>query len=169
MPCTSRFNQNISLSNISCDLFEEKDQQIKCHLQSFRFSNGYCFLFQIKQTKSKFGFGTAFNARYITDSTHQAYQNFIYNNFEWAVPENALKWRQVEWTRVGICKSKQEVRGIENLLNNFSLPINDWIFHPLRKEVGFGQLLAIIGVMLDSSFRFLFVCSSFSYKICSHE
>jgi hypothetical protein len=67
----------------------------------------------------------AFNARYITDSTHQAYQNFIYNNFEWAVPENALKWRQVEWTRVGICKSKREVRGIENLLNNFSLPIND--------------------------------------------
>jgi len=56
--------------------------------------------FQIKQTKSKFAFGTAVKASYITDSTHKAYQDFIYNNFEWAVLENALKWRLMEWTKV---------------------------------------------------------------------
>ena len=56
--------------------------------------------FQIKQTKSKFAFGTAVKASYITDSTHKTYQDFIYNNFEWAVLENALKWRQMEWTKV---------------------------------------------------------------------
>ncbi|CAG2209951.1 unnamed protein product [Mytilus edulis] len=55
---------------------------------------------QIKQTKSKFAFGTAFNAPYVTDSSHTAYQQFIYDNFEWGVPENALKWKLMEWTKV---------------------------------------------------------------------
>ncbi|XP_076077331.1 anti-sigma-I factor RsgI6-like [Mytilus galloprovincialis] len=54
---------------------------------------------QIKQTKSKFAFGTAFNAPYVTDSSHTAYQQFIYDNFEWGVPENALKWKLMEWTK----------------------------------------------------------------------
>lgn len=58
------------------------------------------FLLQIKQTKSKFAFGTAFNAPYVTDSSHTAYQQFIYDNFEWGVPENALKWKLMEWTKV---------------------------------------------------------------------
>jgi hypothetical protein len=82
--------------------------------------------FQIKQTKSKFAFGTAVKASYITDSTHKTYQDFIYNNFEWAVLENALKWRQMEWTKVNdiliyiqfssfLCPRKQRVRGHINL------------------------------------------------------
>ncbi|XP_052105798.1 anti-sigma-I factor RsgI6-like [Mytilus californianus] len=54
---------------------------------------------QIKQTKSKFAFGTAFRAQYVTDSIHKAYQDFLYNNFEWVVPENSLKWKQMEWSR----------------------------------------------------------------------
>ncbi|XP_052105820.1 anti-sigma-I factor RsgI6-like [Mytilus californianus] len=54
---------------------------------------------QIKQTKSKFAFGTAIKAPYVTDSTYKAYQDFVYNNFEWAVTENALKWRLMEWTK----------------------------------------------------------------------
>ena len=58
------------------------------------------YFLQIKQTKSKFGFGTAFNANLINDNTHTAYQNWLYNNFEWAVPENAMKWKQMEWTHV---------------------------------------------------------------------
>ncbi|XP_076077291.1 anti-sigma-I factor RsgI6-like [Mytilus galloprovincialis] len=55
---------------------------------------------QIKQTKSKFAFGTAIKAALITDtsSTYKAYQDFVYNNFEWAVTENALKWKLMEKT-----------------------------------------------------------------------
>ncbi|CAC5398805.1 unnamed protein product [Mytilus coruscus] len=53
---------------------------------------------QIKQTKSKFAFGTAIKASLVTNSAFLAYQDFLYNNFEWAVTENALKWKLMEWT-----------------------------------------------------------------------
>ncbi|XP_076077303.1 anti-sigma-I factor RsgI6-like [Mytilus galloprovincialis] len=61
---------------------------------------------QIKQTKSKFAFGTAIKAPYITDSSYKAYQDFVYNNFEWAVTENALKWKLMEWTKSHINYAK---------------------------------------------------------------
>ena len=53
--------------------------------------------------KKTFAFGTAIHMSYITDHnshSHTKYQNFIYDNFEWAVPENAMKWRLMEWTKV---------------------------------------------------------------------
>ena len=74
--------------------------RIMQHLCKYHWFN--IFLPQIKQTKSKFAFGTAFNAPYVTDSSHTAYQQFIYDNFEWGVPENALKWKLMEWTKVHI-------------------------------------------------------------------
>ena len=49
--------------------------------------------------KKQFGFGTAVNMHYITDG-HTKYQKFLYDNFEWAVPENAMKWRQMEYSKV---------------------------------------------------------------------
>lgn len=57
---------------------------------------------QIVQKKSQFGLGTAFKAAFVTDTNHAEYQKFLFDNFEWAVPENALKWKQMEWTKVCI-------------------------------------------------------------------
>ncbi|XP_033749066.1 anti-sigma-I factor RsgI6-like [Pecten maximus] len=54
---------------------------------------------ELKQTKNAFAFGTAINADAIHDPAQTGYQDFFYNNFEWAVIENALKWRLMEWTQ----------------------------------------------------------------------
>lgn len=56
----------------------------------------------VKQLKHTFAFGSAVGAAMIVDPAHQKYQDFFYDNFEWAVTENALKWRIMEWTRTHI-------------------------------------------------------------------
>lgn len=59
-------------------------------------------LFQLKQTKMEFAFGSAVSATKIvaSDPADQAYQQAFYHNFEWGVLENALKWDQMEHTKV---------------------------------------------------------------------
>ncbi|XP_067939969.1 anti-sigma-I factor RsgI6-like [Watersipora subatra] len=52
---------------------------------------------KLEQLNHEFGFGTAVAADFLQTNTN--YRNWYLNNFEWAVLENALKWRQVEWTR----------------------------------------------------------------------
>ncbi|XP_071111671.1 uncharacterized protein [Haliotis cracherodii] len=52
---------------------------------------------EIQQRTSEFGFGTAVSAdRIVQSSNYTAYQNFFYDNFEWATIENKLKWSQTE-------------------------------------------------------------------------
>ncbi|XP_067662631.1 anti-sigma-I factor RsgI6-like [Haliotis asinina] len=53
---------------------------------------------EVNQEKHEFGFGSAVSAAMIVDSRYKAYQNFFYDNFEWGVLENKLKWRQMEWS-----------------------------------------------------------------------
>ena len=54
--------------------------------------------------KHAFSFGTAMQAALVSDTsgTYQAYQDFFYNNFNYAVLENALKWKQMEPNQVSI-------------------------------------------------------------------
>lgn len=47
-----------------------------------------------------FPFGTAVDATKIVESAYQAYQTVFYENFNWGVLENKLKWRLMEWDRV---------------------------------------------------------------------
>lgn len=49
----------------------------------------------------EFAFGSAVSASKIVDGSLTAYQQTFYDNFEWGVLENALKWRMMEWTKVG--------------------------------------------------------------------
>ncbi|XP_033754712.1 endo-1,4-beta-xylanase 1-like [Pecten maximus] len=58
--------------------------------------HGSGYQVEIQQTRSKFAFGSAVSATKIVDSSQHAYQQFFYDNFEWSVLENALKWRQIE-------------------------------------------------------------------------
>ncbi|KAK3083789.1 hypothetical protein FSP39_003248 [Pinctada imbricata] len=60
---------------------------------------GSGYSIELVQMKKDFAFGTAIHMSYMTDSSKKAYQDFVYNNFEWAVPENAMKWRLMEWTK----------------------------------------------------------------------
>ena len=55
--------------------------------------------------KHAFPFGTAMQAPLVSDTsgTYQAYQDFFYNNFNYAVLENALKWKQMEPNQVSTC------------------------------------------------------------------
>ena len=59
-------------------------------------------MLQVEQTRHEFAFGSAIQADLIsgTDARALGYQTVFYNMFEWAVIENALKWRQMEWNRV---------------------------------------------------------------------
>ncbi|XP_061166383.1 uncharacterized protein LOC133175304 [Saccostrea echinata] len=54
---------------------------------------------ELQQQKSSFGFGAGVVADMMTNHNQQAYQNFVYKNFEWAVIVNALKWRLMEWSK----------------------------------------------------------------------
>ncbi|XP_048752453.2 anti-sigma-I factor RsgI6-like [Ostrea edulis] len=54
---------------------------------------------QLVQKRHEFPFGTAVRAALLIDGLHQDYANFIYHNFNWAVLENILKWRLMEWTQ----------------------------------------------------------------------
>lgn len=40
----------------------------------------------------------------ITNPGMHNYQNFVYDNFNWATIGNALKWRLMEWTQVSSAK-----------------------------------------------------------------
>ena len=62
------------------------------------------FPLQFEMLKHAFPFGTAMQANLVSDTSgiYQAYQDFFYNNFNYAVLENALKWRQMEPNQVQI-------------------------------------------------------------------
>ncbi|XP_046338916.2 anti-sigma-I factor RsgI6-like isoform X1 [Haliotis rufescens] len=53
---------------------------------------------EVNQEKHEFGFGSAVHADMLVDSQYKAYQDFFYDNFEWGVIENKLKWKQMEWS-----------------------------------------------------------------------
>ncbi|KAK7104496.1 hypothetical protein V1264_019203 [Littorina saxatilis] len=54
---------------------------------------------QITQTRKSFPFGTAVNAKTYNNASYAKYKDFIGQHFNWAVPENCLKWYYVEAER----------------------------------------------------------------------
>ena len=58
---------------------------------------------QLDHFHHDFPFGTAVKALLIAGTTErdQKYQQTFYDNFNWAVLENSLKWRQMEPNKVG--------------------------------------------------------------------
>lgn len=56
-------------------------------------------IFQIKQRKHEFAFGSAVGASmFLVNETFSgpAYQNVFYDNFEWGVVEKALNWKMMQ-------------------------------------------------------------------------
>lgn len=62
-------------------------------------STSHSYEVEIIQTKHEFAFGSAVGAAQIVDPNFSKYAQTFYENFEWAVLENALKWKQMEHTR----------------------------------------------------------------------
>ena len=60
----------------------------------------YCNLFQVEQTSNEFYFGSAVYSRRFNRASETKYRERFYENFEWAVPENSLKWRLMESQQV---------------------------------------------------------------------
>lgn len=54
---------------------------------------------ELIQNTHKFAFGSAVGAKQIVDPNYRKYAEAFYENFEWGVLENALKWRLMEWTQ----------------------------------------------------------------------
>nr|KAG5692762.1 hypothetical protein BaRGS_009378 [Batillaria attramentaria] len=48
------------------------------------------------QTRKSFPFGSAMNAGKYDDPTMGKYRDFAHKHFNWAVPENSLKWQHIE-------------------------------------------------------------------------
>ena len=57
---------------------------------------------QVRQISHGFPFGSAVNADFMsgTDTQSMRYKTVFYDHFNYATIENALKWRQMEWTKV---------------------------------------------------------------------
>ena len=55
----------------------------------------------------KFAFGSVVGAEEIvsTDPTYVKYQEWFYDNFEWGLTGNALKWKPMERNQVRKCPS----------------------------------------------------------------
>ncbi|KAK7477726.1 hypothetical protein BaRGS_00031014, partial [Batillaria attramentaria] len=51
---------------------------------------------QLLQTRKSFPFGSAMNAGKYDDPTMGKYRDFAHKHFNWAVPENSLKWQHIE-------------------------------------------------------------------------
>ncbi|XP_069134886.1 uncharacterized protein [Argopecten irradians] len=77
------------------------------------------FTIEVEQTSGEFGHGTAVKASLWADPASGFYRDFVYNTLksEWAVIENALKWRQMEWTE-GNLKFDEANTTINDLLSN---------------------------------------------------
>ncbi|PVD26376.1 hypothetical protein C0Q70_14050 [Pomacea canaliculata] len=54
---------------------------------------------RVVQKKKSFPFGTAVAAWAYNDASKTKYRDFIHQHYNWAVPENALKWDSIEPTR----------------------------------------------------------------------
>ncbi|XP_045202160.2 anti-sigma-I factor RsgI6-like [Mercenaria mercenaria] len=54
---------------------------------------------ELIQNTHEFAFGSAIGAKQIVDPNYRKYAQAFYDNFEWAVLENALKWKQMEHTK----------------------------------------------------------------------
>ena len=61
-----------------------------------------CHCLQLTLLKHAFPFGSAVRADLIAgaDDDSVKYSQTFYDNFDWSVLENDLKWRQMEWNRV---------------------------------------------------------------------
>lgn len=53
----------------------------------------------LKEEKFHFGFGACVKGRLMATPREETYRQFIYDNFNWAVLENALKWGKTEHIR----------------------------------------------------------------------
>ncbi|CAH1788825.1 unnamed protein product, partial [Owenia fusiformis] len=107
---------------------------------------------EVSQKSRPFAFGSAVQAMRINSSqlANKPYQDFYYKNFEWAVLENALKWRQMERKKGQINYGRPEIA--VDSLREHGIPVRghcvswgvderipDWIRHKtgpmVRKEV----------------------------------
>ncbi|XP_052221972.1 anti-sigma-I factor RsgI6-like isoform X2 [Dreissena polymorpha] len=69
---------------------------------------------ELYQTKHEFAFGSAISATQFIDPAYSHYQHAFYENFEWAVLENDLKWQQME-RRQGHIHSTEAMATLKSL------------------------------------------------------
>ncbi|KAK7497333.1 hypothetical protein BaRGS_00011377, partial [Batillaria attramentaria] len=92
----------------------------------------------VLQTKKSFPFGSAVNAGRYNDPSLQGYRDFVHQHFNWAVPENSLKWGYIEPQRGqknyddaltmihGLKAHGLKVRG-HNLVWSVDQFVQDWV------------------------------------------
>jgi hypothetical protein len=82
---------------------------------------------QVLQKRKSFPFGSAISAHPYNDHSqpkYQKYRDFIHQHFNWAVPENSLKWPSIEYSRVSTLQHFKTLR-LQNF-NGFQLQKNSF-------------------------------------------
>ena len=80
---------------------------------------------QVDQTDHEFGFGTAIKAALFsrTDPINTNYKNFVYDNFNWVVFENDMKWKLMEpW------KVRNIPRTVDQLMDYVLRDVSDVVY-----------------------------------------
>ncbi|XP_055954250.1 uncharacterized protein LOC126821937 [Patella vulgata] len=107
-----------SISAFSTDVDKQIDKLRKADLSiSLEGSNPSNLEIEVQQTRSKFGWGSAVNVHYLSNSKYANYRKFYYDLFEWGVLENALKWQYLEKTQ-GSFKPDAALGAVNDLLSN---------------------------------------------------
>ncbi|KAK7105034.1 uncharacterized protein [Littorina saxatilis] len=91
---------HVTTSSLNGVIDKVRKSDIKLHVTTASGINKADLKIRVVQTKKSFPFGTAVNAgKYNSNAGGGKYRDFIHKHFNWAVPENALKWPVIETQR----------------------------------------------------------------------
>ncbi|KAK7099607.1 uncharacterized protein [Littorina saxatilis] len=130
---------NVTTAQLNLNIDTHRKSNITVHVSTTSGINPADVHVHILQTKKSFPFGTAVSAyQYNRNAAGGKYRDFIHTHFNWAVPENALKWPAIEPQRGhknyrpaldmihGLKAHGIKVRG-HNLVWSIDRYVQDWI------------------------------------------
>ncbi|PVD26374.1 hypothetical protein C0Q70_14048 [Pomacea canaliculata] len=129
---------SVSTSNVNLDSEIDRLRKSNINIQVTGANSGADVKIRVLQKKKSFPFGTAVAAWAYNDGSKAKYRDFIHQHFNWAVPENALKWPTIEPQRGqknyepaltminGLRSHGIKVRG-HNLVWSVDQFVQDWV------------------------------------------
>ncbi|KAK7104506.1 uncharacterized protein [Littorina saxatilis] len=131
--------QHVTTAYLNHQIDVHRKNNINLHITTAHGIDKSNVKIHILQKKKSFPFGSSFNAhKYNEGAANGKYRDFVNKHFNWVVPENALKWYDIEWTRGhmnyklaldaihGVKSHGIKVRG-HNLVWSVDKYVQDWI------------------------------------------
>ena len=116
-------NASLKISKVPESFYEKSNESIdrlrKSNLKVTLGSEYKNVTVHIQQQKHLFPFGSAIDAQLF--ATNHKYRQFFYDNFNYAVFENKMKWRQIEWSKGN--RNFKEVDRALGMLKSKNIPV----------------------------------------------